>query len=48
MSLHVARQLPENYRLIWRLDLRRRVGLLVWLNLLGILLLFLGGWLAPA
>ena len=48
MATTSTRQLPENYRLIWRLDLRRRVGLLVWLNLLGLVLLLLGGWLCLA
>lgn len=47
-QLRSSQQLPANYRLKWRLDLRRSIGLYVLLNLLGLFLLFAAGWLVTA
>ena len=45
MKLSPTTQLPQNYKVFWHLDMRRRPGLLLTLNLLGIILLLGAIWL---
>lgn len=43
--MKATQTLPENYTLAWSVSLKRNTRLFLWLNLIGILWLFLVGWL---